>query len=313
MNRSHAPKAALFAAALCAIALASLSLASCAKSQKAWITDIDEAKKEAVKTKKPLLIAFTGSDWNEESKTLATNVFTEEFFSRGTARYVLCNIDIRENEEGVDQAVAERNYKAAEALGIKDIPALCLLTPAGDVFGNTQLDPTLAGPEAFYVVADAFLDKGKTLADLRRKADSAKGIERAKGIDAFLEALAPNQRDKYGEMIREIPELDADGKAGLKGKYLLQIAYLDAITLFQDGKLTQAGDSFFTLAGAGGLTPAQEQEAWYMGAYMYAMSETVDNSLVVGWLEKSLAADPEGPGAANIKSTLEQIRSTMGK
>ncbi len=291
------------------VSLAILALASCAKPQTAWITDIDEATAVASKTKKPLLIVLTGSDWNEESKTLATNVFNDEFFGTGTSKYVLCNLDILEDDSAVDQAVAERNYKAAEALGVTGIPALILLTHLGDVYANVQLDSSLAGPEAFYAVADAHLDNGKKLASFRRKADSSKGVERAKNLDAFLEALAPGQREKYGEMIREIPTLDADGEAGLKGKYLLQITYLDAVALFQDGKVTEAGQRFFSLAESGGLTPAQEQEAWYMGAYMYAMSETVDNALVVKWLEKAVATDPDGPGAANIRATLEQVRS----
>ncbi len=293
------------------VSLAILALASCAKPQTAWITDIDEATALATKTKKPLLIVLTGSDWNEESKALSTNVFTDEFFKTGTSKYVLCNLDILEDDSAVDQAIAERNFKAAEALGVTGIPTLILLTHLGDVYANVQLEPTLAGPEAFYTIADAHLDNGKKLADLRKKADSAKGVARAKGLDAFLEALAPGQREKYSEMIREIPTLDPDGSAGLKGKYLLQTTYLDAIGLFQSGKVTEAGQSFFALAEAGGLTPAQEQEAWYMGAYMYAMSETVDNALVISWLEKALATDPDGPGAANIKSTLEQVRAML--
>ncbi len=293
------------------VSLAILALASCAKPQTAWITDIDEATAASAKTKKPLLVVLTGSDWNEESKTLSANVFNEEFFKTGTSKYVLCNIDILEDDSAVDQALSERNYKAAEALGVTGIPALILLTHLGDVYANVQLDPSLAGPEAFYTVADAHLENGKKLASLRKKADSSKGVERAKSLDAFLEALAPGQREKYGEMIREIPSLDADGSAGLKGKYLLQLTYLDAVGLFQGGKVTEAGQRFFSLAEAGGLTPAQEQEAWYMGAYMYAMSETVDNALIVSWLEKAIATDPDGPGAANIKSTLEQVRAML--
>lgn len=295
------------------VSFAILALASCAKPQTAWITDIDDATAASAKAKKPLLIVLTGSDWNEDSKTLAANVFNEAFFKAGTSKYVLCNLDILEDDSAVDQAVAERNYKAAEALGVTGIPTLILLTHLGDVYANVQLDPTLAGPEAFYVVADAHLENGKKLASLRKKADSSKGAERAKALDAFLEALAPGQREKYKEMIREIPTLDADGAAGLKGKYLLQTTYLDAVTLFQEGKVTEAGQSFFSLAEAGGLTPAQEQEAWYMGAYMYAMSETVDNALVVSWLEKAIAADPDGPGVANIKATLEQVRALLKK
>jgi len=42
---------------------------------------------------------------------------------------------------------------------------------------------------------------------------------------------------------------------------------------------------------------------------MYAMSGKVENSKVIEWLEKAIAADPENQGAAQIKATIEQIKT----
>jgi len=111
-------------------------------------------------------------------------------------------------------------------------------------------------------------------------------------------------------MIRQVPSLDKDNKAGLRGKYQLQVAYLDAIALYQKGSMTEAGDCFIKLAEEATLDPGQSQEAWYMGAYMYALSGTADNAKVVGWLEKAVAADPKNPGATQIQATIDQLKAT---
>ena len=94
-------KFAIIAAALVVL------LAGCAKPQTAWITDFDEAKAVSQKSKKDLLIAFTGSDWNDPSKELIANVFTPDFFKKGTKNYVMCNLDIVQDKTLLDEAIIE--------------------------------------------------------------------------------------------------------------------------------------------------------------------------------------------------------------
>lgn len=293
--------------------LAALVVAGCSKPQTAWITDIDAAIKESAKARKPLLVVFTGSDWSDESKRLIDTVFTAEFFKRGTKGFILCNLDIIQEEASVDPAVLERNYKAVTEYGVQSMPSLVLITAAGDIYGSAAIDETVVDAESFFALAEGFGDAGKKLQELRGAIDKSKGIDRAKNIDLYISAIVPAQREKHADLMREIIDIDADGGAGLKGKYLLQTTYLEAINLYQQGKLTDAGDSFFRIAKGESLTSAQKQEAWYMGAYMYAMSETVDNEVVIAWLEEAIAADPENEGTGQIRATIEQIKATPKK
>ena len=148
---------------------------------------------------------------------------------------------------------------------------------------------------------------------MKNKIRTTKGAEKAKAIDKFVEAIDPSRREKYSEMIRQVPGLATGDAADLKGKYELQVAYLDAITLYKDSKMIEAGDIFIKLAESGTLNPGQSQEAWYMGAYMNAMSGQTDNAKILEWLQKAIDSDPQNEGAAQIQATIEQIKATPAK
>ena len=79
-----------------------------AKPQTAWITDIETAKTTSQKTKKDLLVVFTGSDWNDPSKQLVKDVFTGDFFKKGSKKFVLCNIDIVQGRKTDGQNASRR-------------------------------------------------------------------------------------------------------------------------------------------------------------------------------------------------------------
>jgi len=290
-------------------ALIAMLFAGCAKAQTAWLTDLDAAKATSQKAKKDLLIVFTGSDWNDPSKKLIADVFTADFFKKGSKDYVLCNIDIVQDKKLMDPAALEKNYTTATKYGAQALPFFILQTPEGDIYAASAGTGQTGTTDGLFAFLQTFQDARKKISDLKKKIVSSKGVEKAKNIDTFVETIEPSHREQYADLIRQVPGLDADGKAGLKGKYQLQVAYLDAVALYQAGKLTEAGDIFVKLAGGSTLNKGQSQEAWYMGAYMYAMSGNIDNAKVIGLLEKAIAADPENPGSAQIKATIKQIKS----
>lgn len=291
-----------------AITLVALTLAGCAKPQTAWINDLDQAKTTAEKSKKDLLVVFTGSDWNDQSKELINNVFTADFFKKGSKNYVLCNIDIIQDESVMDPAIIEKNYAIAMSFGIQGLPYFVLQTNTGEIYASGAIPDT--NTEEFLPFLESFNESKKDIVSLKKKIASSKGVERAQNIDAFIDILNPSQRQDYADLIREVPGLDADGSAGLKGEYQLQVAYLDAMPLYQAQNLTAAGDCFFSITDTESLSSSQNQEAWYMGAYMYAMSQTVENEKVIEWLEKAIAADPDNQGAPEIRSTIDQIKAS---
>lgn len=283
-------------------------LSGCAKAQTAWITDLAAAKADAEKSKKDLLIVFTGSDWNEESKTLTANVFTEDFFKKGSKDFVLCNIDIVQDETLMPAETQELNYNTATTYNVQGLPWLVLQTADGDTYSSAMLE-NVATTDAFFELTSSFAESREKFVDLRKNIKSSKGVEKAKAIDAFLDTIDQTNRANYADLIRSVPELDADNEAGLKTKYILQIAYLDAIELYKGGDMVGAGNIFVTLASAGTLDAPQTQEAWYMAAYMHAMSGATDNAQIISWLETAIAADPENAGSEQIRMTIEQLKA----
>ena len=296
-------------------ALVTLILSGCAKPQTAWITDLDAAKAQSTKTHKDLLIVFTGSDWNDPSKELIANIFTPDFFKKGTKNYVMCNLDIVQDKTLLDEATIEKNFGAATTYGVTGLPFVVLQTPEGDMYGKTTATDETGATDAKFKTADSmfehlasFKDARKKLVDMKKAIKSAKGSDRATKIDTFIEALDQTQREQYSSFIREVPALDPENKTGLVGKYTLQIAYLDSIELYKTGKLTEAADCFVKAVDGNALDGAQKQEALYMTAYLSAMSGTVDNAKVIGYLEQAIAADPQNPGVTQLQNTIEQIK-----
>jgi hypothetical protein len=290
-------------------ALAALAFAGCAKPQTAWITDIEAAKTESQKTKKDLMVVFTGSDWNDPSKDLIANVFNADFFKKGTKKYVMCNVDIVQNESLMDAEALKANYSVASDYGVQNLPTIALQTNEGDLYASVTPADESKTVEGLFANLDTFKDKRKTIVDMKKKIKSSKGPAKAKAIDAFIETVDSARRNKYAELIRSVPELATGDAADLKGKYQLQIAYLDAMALYQQGNLGDAGKLFIDLAGQEGLTGAQQQEAWYMGAYMNAMSGLVANDQIVAWLQKAYDADPENTGAQSIQATINELKA----
>lgn len=59
-----------------------------------WYTDIDEAKAESIKTKKTILMYFTGSDWCAPCKLLKKDFFSSEEFEKKSKNFVLVKVDM---------------------------------------------------------------------------------------------------------------------------------------------------------------------------------------------------------------------------
>ena len=58
-----------------------------------WLTNLDEAKFQAKKEKKTILMYFTGSDWCSPCKMLKEDFFSTEKFKAQAADYVLVMVD----------------------------------------------------------------------------------------------------------------------------------------------------------------------------------------------------------------------------
>jgi thiol-disulfide isomerase/thioredoxin len=95
-----------------------------------WGTNYEAALAEAVRTGRPVLALFTGSDWCPHCKTLENNVFaTARFTDWAEANVVLLMIDLP--EEGISAAERSERSRVCLRYGVRTFPSVLLLDEAG--------------------------------------------------------------------------------------------------------------------------------------------------------------------------------------
>jgi thioredoxin-related protein len=119
--------------------LVMLSLTTLGFSQE-WKTSLDEAKAEANKENKKILLVFSGSDWCAPCMKLEKNVWQSEVFKKEAAeKYVLIKADFpKKKANQLSSELTENNNKLAEKYN-KDgnFPLVVMLDKNGKVQGMT--------------------------------------------------------------------------------------------------------------------------------------------------------------------------------
>jgi thioredoxin-related protein len=96
-------------------------------AEAAWLTDYQEAKKQAAAENKPLVVNFTGSDWCIWCVRLDKEVFSQpEFVEYAKDNVVLLKLDF---PRGKPQSAAEKkqNEELAGTFGVEGFPTIIVL------------------------------------------------------------------------------------------------------------------------------------------------------------------------------------------
>ena len=129
-----------------------------------WETDINKAIKVSNKTKKPMLLFFTGSDWCGWCIRLQKEVLkTPEFAKWAKENVVLVELDYP-RRTAQSEAIKAQNAGLQQAFGIQGFPTVWLATatqkdgkPSFTGIGNTGY--VAGGPSAWLSVANDILKK----------------------------------------------------------------------------------------------------------------------------------------------------------
>lgn len=127
-----------------------------------WETDIHQAMKISNKTKKPLLLFFTGSDWCGWCIRLQKEVLkTPEFAKWAKANVVLVELDFPRAAPQSD-AIKMQNSGLQQAFGVQGYPTVWFATakqkdgkPSFTGIGSTGY--VAGGPAAWLATADGIL------------------------------------------------------------------------------------------------------------------------------------------------------------
>lgn len=129
-----------------------------------WETDINKAISQSNKTKKPMLLFFTGSDWCGWCIRLQKEVLkTPEFAKWATKNVVLVELDYPRGKQQTD-AIKAQNNGLQQTFGIQGFPTVWFATanvksgkPSFTGIGNTGY--VAGGPAAWLDVANGILKK----------------------------------------------------------------------------------------------------------------------------------------------------------
>jgi hypothetical protein len=287
--------------------------ASCTKPQTTWITNLDEAKTAASKQKKDLLIAFTGSDWNDPSKALIKDVFTKDFFKKESGnscsqRSTSCRTKPRWTSG------ARGELQGRDDLRSPGVTLVRVRNPDGDVYATASVAEDTKTLDAVVKYLDTFKDARKKLVDLKKRSARQRAPTRRRQSTSSSRPFSLRSANSTPISSARFPTSTRTERAGLKGKYQLQVAYLDAVALYQEKKLTEAGDCFIKLAEGTTLSAAQSTGSLVHGRVHVRHVRYGRERKSSGMARKSHRRRPhETPGAEQIKQTIEQIKKAPPK
>ncbi len=184
-----------------------------------WLTDYEQARKQAKAEGKDLLLDFTGSDWCVWCIRLRKEVFENPSFQRKAPQaFVLLEVDFPRAKPQSD-ALREQNRKLRQAFAVEGYPTIYLADADGRPYARTGYDEV--GPEIYLSRLVELREKIRQKRDAAfDQAAEARGPERARHLAAGLLALQPGiPLDDYLPVIDEILRLDPEDKQGLRTRY----------------------------------------------------------------------------------------------
>ena len=102
-------------------------------ADKIWLTDFDQAKKEAAKRNLPILADFSGSNWCKWCIRLDEEVFsTKAFKDYAKDNFVLLLIDFP-TDGSLSQEVIMKNQVLAERYQVNSFPTILIMDKDGNV------------------------------------------------------------------------------------------------------------------------------------------------------------------------------------
>ena len=103
-----------------------------------WETDFEIAKTKSKKSKKPILMLFTGSDWCAPCKMLKKDFFYSDKFIAKSKNFVLLMVDFPRNKDLItpDQEVANKVLNSK--YGVRSLPIIIAVNHKGQVIDKIK-------------------------------------------------------------------------------------------------------------------------------------------------------------------------------
>jgi protein disulfide-isomerase len=122
-------------------------------------TDFPKAVALAKSSRRPLLLAFIGTDWSISSLKLDREVFDQaEFADDSKYAFLLCKLHFYQTRERSPETTRQ-NEELATKYKVQEFPTVVVVSPDGREIGRLGYIP--GGVKAFSAAAKAIIDKGR--------------------------------------------------------------------------------------------------------------------------------------------------------
>lgn len=130
-----------------------------------WHTDVSDAAKISLETKKPMMMFFTGSDWCGWCIRLQKEVFhTEEFKKWANENVVLVELDFPRKTQ-LPEELKQQNAQLQQMFGVTGYPTVWFINPQQKEGKKVNLDALgsmgyqAGGPSKWTETANTFIKR----------------------------------------------------------------------------------------------------------------------------------------------------------
>ncbi len=276
-----------------------------------WTSDFAAAKKEAVASKKDLLMDFTGSDWCGWCIKLKEEVFSKEAFKIGVKdKFVLVEVDFPKDKSKLSEATIKQNDELGKKYQIQGYPTILLCDADGKPFAATGYEK--GGPEAYVKHLNELRTKKATRDESLQSAAKVTGLEKAKLLVAALKGMELEDTllvSFYSNVIEDIKAADPKDETGFgkaaaaKGRIAKFQEELSAIAQKQDfdGALALVDKTL----KEGGFPPDETQQLMATRAMIFVQQKKFDEAIKA--VDEAKAFSP----ASKIGASLEGFKQHL--
>lgn len=299
---------------------------------------IEKAVESTKKSKKDIIVDFTGSDWCGWCIKLDEEVFSQAAWKKdANAKYVFVTLDFPHAKEiGAEQKAY--NNRVQRLYGVQGYPTIMLFDSEGRPYARTGYEQ--GGPENYITHLQKLAGQRDEIADLRAKAKAnPKDVAAREAVLKKVEALelsggyldtkeelvalgaskkqdyardlalayhALGNKEKHKQYMDALRKMDAGAAEGVETTLWIES---DVVPLIQKKDFKGALEK---------LTPTIEKakgESGQQAVYFAAVCEfrLGNNDKTLELLEKALALAPDSKMAPEIKNGIDAVKKKAGK
>jgi len=124
-----------------------------------WETNYSKAVRVAKKTKKPILIFFTGSDWCGPCKMLTKDFFeTQKFNDVANKDLVLYEADFPRNKDLITDIQNKNNNKLKLKYQVNSFPTVIVVNNKGKIIGKRHSYNLMRDPSYYFKFLESIVN-----------------------------------------------------------------------------------------------------------------------------------------------------------